>query len=133
MAEAFFDTNTLLYMIASDPRKAARTELLLRRGSGVVSVQVFNEFTTVASRKHALTLPEIRLALEPVRATCRVEPLTVNTFDRAFGLAGRYRYAFYDCLILAAALLADCDALYSEDMQHGQVIDGSLTILNPFI
>ena len=131
MAEAFFDTNIVLYVIGSAPAKAARSRALLRAG-GVISVQVLNEFTNVAVKKHGLSLPEVALVLEPVRITCRVEPLTVRTHDRAVGLARRYRYGLYDCTIIAAALLADCDVLHSEDMQHGQVIEGSLTILNPF-
>lgn len=133
MTRAFFDTNTLLYLIASDAKKATRTETLLRQGGGVISTQVLGEFTNVALRRKAQTLPEVKLALDPIRATCRIEPLTEKTFDRALALAARYRYAFYDCQILAAALLADCEFAYSEDMQHGQVIDRSLTILNPFL
>ena len=131
MTEAFFDTNTILYVIAADAAKSARATELLRKG-GAISVQVLNEFTTVALRKHALTLREIELVLEPIRVTCRTQPLTEATYDKAAFLAGRYRYAFYDCVIIAAALLADCDVLYSEDLQHGQVIEGVLTIINPF-
>jgi predicted nucleic acid-binding protein len=131
VTEAFFDTNTLLYVIAADAAKSSRATELLRKG-GAISVQVLNEFTTVALRKHALTLREIELVLEPIRVTCRTQPLTEATYDKAAFLAGRYRYAFYDCVIIAAALLADCDVLYSEDLQHGQVIEGVLTIINPF-
>lgn len=131
MAEAFFDTNTLLYAISAQPDKAARSRSLLR-GAGTISVQVLNEFTNFAVRKHALSLPEVAQALEPIRITCRIEPLTVRTYDRAVSLAKRYSYALYDCTIIAAALLAGCDLLYSEDMQHGQVIEDALTILNPF-
>ena len=131
MADTFFDTNTLLYLIGADTRKAAIIEPLLRAG-GTISVQVLNEFANVASRKRILDWPEIQLALAPVRATCAVTPLTLETHDRATALARRYRYGFYDSLILAAALLANCAILYSEDLQHGQIIDGSLTILDPF-
>ncbi|MFZ5668670.1 MAG: PIN domain-containing protein [Pseudomonadota bacterium] len=132
MARVFFDTNTLLYLISSDPAKAARTEALLRQGDGVISVQVLAEFTNAALRRNAQTLAEIDIALAPIRATCLIASLTAETYDRALVLADRYRYAFYDSQILAAALLADCDVVYSEDMQHKQVIDRSLTILNPF-
>lgn len=132
MADAFFDTNTLLYAIGGQPDKAERSRSLLRSG-GTISVQVLNEFTTVAVRKQALSLPEVAQALEPIRITCRVEPLTVRTYDRAVSLAKRYNYALYDCTIIAAALLANCDLLYSEDMQHGQIIEDALTIHNPFV
>ena len=51
---------------------------------------------------------------------------------RALDVQARYGYGFYDSLIIAAALEAGCTRLYSEDMQHGQRIEG-LTIENPFV
>jgi predicted nucleic acid-binding protein len=53
-------------------------------------------------------------------------------YAKAIDLQGRYKYGFYDSLIIAAALEANCNVLYSEDLQDGQVIDG-LVIKNPFI
>ena len=132
MADAFFDSNILLYLISEDVGKAARSEALLL-GGGVISVQVLNEFTDVARRKHALEWPEIRAVLAPVRRAVTIASLTVETYERAAMLSGRYSYRFYHALILAAGLLADCTVLYSEDMQHGQVIDGQMTILNPYL
>ena len=53
--------------------------------------------------------------------------------DRGLKVAERYGYAVYDAMIIASALLPGCTTLYSEDMQHGQVIDGELSIQNLFI
>jgi predicted nucleic acid-binding protein len=61
-----------------------------------------------------------------------VRPLDEATIRRSAEVALRYRFSNWDALIIAAALLAECGTLYSEDMQHGQVIDGSMTIVNPF-
>jgi predicted nucleic acid-binding protein len=128
---AFFDTNVLLYLISGEASKADRAEALIAAG-GVISVQVLNEFASVASRKLAMRLPEIREILSAVRAACSVEPLSVETHDVAFDLVERFRLSFYDGLIVSAALLARCDTLYSEDMRDGQTIE-SVTIRNPFV
>lgn len=129
-ANVFFDTNVLLYVMSGDPAKANRAEALIAAG-GIISVQVLNEFASVASRKLAMRLPDIREILSAVRATCSVEPLSVETHDLALDLVERFRLSFYDGLIVAAALLAKCTILYSEDMQDGQSIE-SLSIRNPF-
>ena len=75
---------------------------------------------------------EIREVLAQVRAVCAVEPLTIETHERALRIAERYGMSIYDALIVSAALLANCKTLHSEDMQDGQVIERQLTIRNPF-
>jgi predicted nucleic acid-binding protein len=128
--DAFFDTNILLYLISGDSIKADRAEELIGAG-GVISVQVLNEFASVALRKNSMRAPEIREVLSAVRAACSVEPLSLATHDLALDLVERVRLSFYDGLIVAAAQLAKCRILYSEDMQHGRTID-AVTIENPF-
>jgi predicted nucleic acid-binding protein len=129
--EPFHDTNVVLYLFSSDPTKADRAESLLASG-GLVSVQVLNELVAVARRKLGMSWSEVGEAVTIVRAVCGVEPLTLETHDRARLLAERYAFHIYDALIVAAALLAGCSVLYSEDLQSGQRIDGKLTIINPF-
>jgi predicted nucleic acid-binding protein len=129
--EDFFDTNVVLYLLSADPAKADRAEELLAIG-GTISIQVLNEFVAVASRKLHMSWIEIREVLAQVRAVCAVEPVTIETHERALRLAERYGISIYDALIVSAALLANCKTLYSEDMQDGQVIERQLTIRNPF-
>ena len=97
----------------------------------MVSVQVLNEFVSVASRKLGMALPEIREALSIFRALLSIQPLTIDTHELGLDVMARFQFAFYDALIVAAALLAKCRILYSEDMQHSQRIE-HLTISNPF-
>ena len=130
-AEAFFDTNVVLYLLSADNAKADRAEELLAAG-GQISVQVLNEFASVAVRKLRMPWPEIREVLAQVRAVCPVRSLTTATHERALQIAERYKTSIYDGLIIAAALLAGCSTLYSEDLQDGQVIERQLTIRNPF-
>lgn len=129
--EDFFDTNVVLYLLSANAAKADRAEELLALG-GTISVQVLSEFVAVASRKLRMTLIEVREVLAQIRAVCAVEPITIETHERALHVAQRYRLAICDALIVSAALLSGCKTLHSEDMQDGQVIERRLTIRNPF-
>lgn len=131
MAEAFVDTNVLLYLLSADARKADRAEALLQDGPAI-SVQVLNEFASVARRKLGLQWDEIGDVLAAVRAGCKVHALTEEVHDRGRGIAARHGFAFYDSLIVASALTAGCGVLYTEDLQHGQTIDRTLKIQDPF-
>lgn len=129
--DVFFDTNVPLYLLTADDARAQRAEDLLA-GGGVISVQVLNEFVAVARRKHRPPWSRITDTLDVLHRICRVEPLTVPVHDRALALAQRHGLPVYDAMIAASALAAGCRTLFSEDFQHGQVLDG-LTILNPFL
>jgi predicted nucleic acid-binding protein len=130
-ADGFIDTNVLLYLLSADGAKADRAEELLASGA-MLSVQVLNEFASVALRKFGMKPAEVRDVLEPIRTVCTVVPLTVDIHSRALALCGRYSLSFYDALIAGAALESGCAFLYSEDMQHGQRLDRTLTVRNPF-
>jgi predicted nucleic acid-binding protein len=128
--EAFFDSNVPLYLLSGDAVKAVRAEDLLAEG-GTISVQVLNEVAAVARRKHRAPWPAVQELLAGLRLVCRVEPLSLSTHERAVALAQRHSFHIYDAGIVASAIEAGCRALYSEDMQHGQVIEG-VTLINPF-
>ena len=129
----FLDTNVVLYAFRRDDARSQRAETLLAAG-GALSVQVLNEFVNVAQRKLNRSWEEIRRALGIVRVFCPdPAPVTIETHDRAVQIAERYGYSIFDSLIIAAALERECDTLYSEDLQAGQLIEGRLTIENPFI
>jgi predicted nucleic acid-binding protein len=129
--KCFFDTSVLLYLLSGDTRKADSAERLLEK-SGIISVQVLNEFTAVSKRKLKLSYAEIKDVLSTIRAICRVYPLTAEEHDRGTEIAQRYSFSFYDSVIVASALIAGCKTLYSEDLQHDQLIDKTLKIINPF-
>ena len=129
-ADRFFDTNVLLYLLSKDAAKADRAEILLASG-GIISVQVLNEFASVASRKLALTILEIREILSTIGEVCIVKPLDIETHKLGLDMTERYGFSIYDGLIVAAAVLAGCTILYTEDLQHGQMIE-KLLIQSPF-
>ncbi len=129
-AKVFFDTNIVLYTLTNDARKAAIAETLLSFG-GTISVQVLNEFVSVSLRKFKLPLATVHATLMALRTTLTVVPITVSVHVRGLDLIGEHKFSPYDAMIVAAAQLADCTTLYSEDMHDGLVIDG-LTISNPY-
>jgi len=130
--KAFFDTNVFVYAIIQDDPRSDHAEELIAQG-GTVSVQVLSEFAAVARRKTKMPWVEIRRALDGIKALCPDPlPITLDTHGEALTIAERYGYRIYDALIVASALEARCTILYSEDMQDGQVIEGQLTIRNPF-
>jgi len=127
----FIDTNVLLYLLSADETKANRAEKILAAG-GIVSVQVMNEFASVAFRKLHMSINDIREVLFTVRTQCKVVSLTEHTHDKGIHVMEMYKFSIYDAMIVASALLSNCKTLMTEDMQHGQKIDGVLKIQNPF-
>jgi predicted nucleic acid-binding protein len=129
---AFFDTNVLLYVVGQQDERTAKAEALVANG-GVVSVQVLNEIASVSRRKLGMSWEEIGDVLAALRVLCPSPmPLTIDTHDAGVRIAAKYGFQFYDALIAAAALEAECTTLYSEDFQNGQVIENRLTVHNPF-
>ena len=130
-ARAFLDTNVLIYALAENDPRSAKAEGLLAAG-GVISVQVLNEFTSVAHKKLSLSWAEVSEAIEVFLVLCSSPlPITLELHQAARAIAEKRGYDIYDALIIAAALEADCSILYSEDFQDGQRIS-ALTIRNPF-
>ncbi len=138
-AKYFLDTNVLVYSFDQDnPRKRDLAIGLiaeaLEKNRGVISTQVIQEFLNAALRKFSrpLSHPDaqryLTVVLEPLCAVFA----SVELFHRAIEISDRWKYRFYDALIIASALEAGCTILYSEDLPDGQKI-GPLRILNPFV
>jgi predicted nucleic acid-binding protein len=131
-ASAFFDTNVLIYAVARDEPRSSQAEQLLASG-GILSVQILNEFASVARRKILMSWSDVMEALDAFRVLCPSPlPITVEMHEAALGIAEEHGYNIYDALVVSAALKAGCTTLYSEDLRDGQTIDGRLTIRNPF-
>jgi predicted nucleic acid-binding protein len=137
-AEFFLDTNVLVYTFdRRDPDKRARSRALVERaletGDGVVSGQVVQEFLNVALTKfeRPLTAGEaVRYLRDVLDPLCTIFS-SLGLYEHAISLQTRWRFGFYDSLIVAAALEAGCKTLYTEDLQDGQEVE-SLRIVNPF-
>jgi len=131
MPGSFYDTNILVYLASDDTSKADRADAAIAAG-GSISVQVLNELANVARRKMQMSWDDTHALLNALRGLLTVHPLTVDIHETGLRLAERYGFSVYDAMIVASALNAGCDTLWSEDMQHGLVLDDGLTIVNPF-
>lgn len=128
---AFFDSNILIYAYSTDVRR--QRALTTIAGGGVISAQVLNEFTNVLRKKQKQDCAIIEAAVQSIRFRFPdIVPLTSDTHAAGLMLARDHGLAFYDALIVASAIDAGCDTLFSEDMQHGRNI-GDLAIVNPFL
>jgi len=137
-AEVFIDTNVLVYQLDTrDARKHAIAERTIRgalaQHTGCISFQVVQECLNTVLRKAEVRLAAVdaREWFETVLAPLVGVDPSKDLYRRSLDLQARYGYGFYDCLIIAAALEAGCKRLLSEDLQHGQRIEG-LRIENPF-
>ena len=131
-AKAFFDTNVLIYAVAQDDPRSARAEELLASG-GVLSVQILNEFVSVARRKISMSWSDVTEALDAFQVLCPSPlPITIEIHRAALKIAEKHGCNIYDALVIAAALEAGCATVYSEDFQDGQTMEGQVTIRNPF-
>lgn len=138
MRADFLDSNLFIYLFDdSAPDKRARARELigdaLERRSGAISFQVVQEVLNVLTTKLAQPIPEsdARELLETTLGPLWLIHPDPALYRNALAVQQRYRYGFYDSLILAAAINSGCRRLLSEDLQHGQRIDG-LRIENPF-
>lgn len=130
MSAEFADTNIVLYLLDDGP-KADRAEAILGQGPRV-SVQVLNEAMVNCRRKAGLTWDETDAFLAGIRALCPVEDLTLQTHEVGRALAERYGFSVYDAMIVAAALIAGCTTLWTEDMHNGLLVENQLHLVNPF-
>lgn len=127
------DTNILLYLYDSaEEKKRVISESLLAQ-KPFISPQVISEFLNVTKRLQKLPKDEILGKCSRVVGFCQIIPMNQGTLTTALQLLRRYDFQLFDSIIVASALAANCNILYSEDLQHNQLIENRLTIINPFI
>jgi len=129
----FLDTNIIIYSFGQDLDKQDKALSLLAK-KPVLLVQVLNEASNVMRRKLGYNIDAIRAVINRLaHESGLLETVTLETVNQGLTIAERYGLSYYDSLIVASALMADCNILHSEDMQHGQVFDGRLKVVNPFL
>ena len=125
------DTNIAFYALHQDPKTEAAEAVLAK--ADFLSAQVFNEYAFASKRKLSKSWPQIRKDLALLQTWVQdIRPIDIAANVQALRITERYEISFFDALMLAVALINGATIFYSEDMQHGQVIDGSLTIIDPF-
>ena len=130
----FVDTNIWVYAHVTgvaDPKSEAARRLLCELDEPVISTQVLAEYSAVMIRNR-LPDVQVRANLETMMQMCRTLPVSTETVRQAWAIRSRYGFSFWDCQMIAAALEAGCKRLLTEDLQHGQKLEGRLTVVNPF-
>jgi predicted nucleic acid-binding protein len=132
--KVFIDTNVFVYIYSNDETaKKAAAMSAVGHGKACVTTQVLGELAHVLTKKFLLPAIGVQAVVHEICDACEVHPVTPELIVAALRLREQYRYGFYDSLIIAGARMTGSVILYSEDMQHGQVIDGALTIESPFV
>jgi predicted nucleic acid-binding protein len=129
----FLDTNILVYTYSADEvEKKTLSRDLVSNSNIYISTQVLQELANVLSKKFKKSWQEIQVVLDEVESNCIVYNNSKSTVSQACKIAANYHFSFYDSLIISAALDCNCSVLCSEDLNDNQIIDGKLTIINPF-
>ena len=132
--KVFLDTNVLIYLYSQyEINKRQIAERVAGDFNCYISAQVINEFCSVYLSKLKVPIDKVRLYTKELMREFTVIPVNQHIVLEALALHEKYLYNYWDCLILTAAINADCTYLFSEDMQDGQVIEKSLTIKNIFV
>lgn len=131
--KAFLDTNILIYTYSvTEPEKQNIAVELLDSANSYISTQVIQEFSNILFKKFNLDWKQILFAIKETSSNFSILINNPVTIEEACRLAMKYKYSFYDSLIISAALEADCSILFTEDLQHNQLIENKLRIVNPF-
>lgn len=129
----FVDTNVLIYAVLEESPLCEPAREVLRTGPAT-SVQALNEFVWTGRRKFGLDWADLSAGTAFIQALLgEVHALSLDDHNTALQLTTRYRLQWWDSLLLAVALRTDASRFLSEDLQHGQVIEGRLTVVNPFL
>ena len=131
----FIDSNVLIYAYSySEPEKTEKVWNILKEKDKIaISTQVVGEFVTVLYKKHKVERNLISIAANNLMKILDVKLIYDEIITKALFIFERYKYSYYDSLIIATAFKNDCSILYTEDLQHEQIIEDRLKIVNPFL
>jgi predicted nucleic acid-binding protein len=130
------DTNLWVYLYAKEPiNKCSQVRELVKQKFEliIVSTQILGELFNVLTRKQIIELEEAKQIISDITSTFSIIPIDTPQVLQALEIHSRYNYSYWDSLIIATALLSDCEFIYSEDMQHQQIIENQVTIINPYL
>ncbi|GHU64789.1 twitching motility protein PilT [Spirochaetia bacterium] len=136
LGNVFVDTNILLYAKFNDDGKKFQVandlfRLYLHGKQPFISTQVVNEFCVNAVKMGGDPF-EIRSTVANFANRFHIMAVSMNTVRESFRIYDRYQFSHWDCLIAASAIESDCEVLFTEDLSDGQILDGTLQIINPF-
>lgn len=134
-SKVFLDSNIWIYHFAQDSQQKSRAiaTIILESEEILISTQVLGELYNVFTCKKIFAANDVQKIVERLIEDFNPIAIASEQVIKAIEILTRYGFSYWDSLIVATALLAGCSILYSEDMQHNQVIENTLKIINPFI
>ncbi len=132
---AFLDTNILVYLYSKDEpeKRIIASELVLNPYSEyIISTQVIGEFIAILRKKFRYDIETIRVAINDFRENFEIAVIRTDTIDKSLYIMEKYGFFWWDSMIVSSALENNCRFLYSEDLQHNQMIERKLKVINPF-
>jgi predicted nucleic acid-binding protein len=134
MSSVLVDTNILIYSYSTTEIEKRKASLGILSGLGVVlNTQVINEFIWVMQRKYSIDLKYLHQVVKNLFVSYTIGIIDRDVIDKALVITGKYGYSYWDSLILSYAIVHECSIVYTEDMQHGQIIEKKIKIINPFL
>ena len=131
--KVFLDTNVFVYTQSKDEAVKRNIALkTLKKYDCCTSTQVFNEVSNVMIKKLKMSIADVKQIITAINNRCEVSIIDFETIQKALDLKDLYGYSYYDSLIIATAVLSDCDCIFSEDLHDGQIIDNKIEIVNIF-
>ena len=130
----FIDTNVLIYLYSQEKEKQQIVlSIFESEHTFCISTHVIMEFCNVLIKKLKYPRNTVDIALEDFKENFEILVVDFQMIQHALRIQEQYQYSFFDSLVLATAIVSNCTRVYSEDMQHDQLIDGMLRIWNPFV
>ena len=132
---AFFDTNIFIYLYAEKEREKQTVckDAINKADECITSTQILNEISNVLIKKWQMPVDTVKTIHRDIKQISdEVVYIKEDTIDKAVDLHFKYGFSYYDCLMLSSALESNCQTIFTEDMSDGQVIENTLTIVNPF-
>jgi predicted nucleic acid-binding protein len=132
--KSFLDSNIVIYLYSNDEstKKAIAEKFLEHSEKIIISTQVLNEFIHVFRHKRKIDIDAIKKAVKELTELFTIAQITPTTIENALNIMSKYKYSYFDSLIIASAIENQCVTLYTEDMHHNQLIENTLNIVNPF-
>jgi len=131
--KVFLDSNILVYLYSFDePKKKEIAECIITENNCLISTQGINEFINVLRRKKKKEYKEISLCIKEILDFSHLCYLDEETILHAMSIGEKYKFSYFDSLMISSALQADCSILYSEDLHHNQIIKKKVKVVNPF-
>ena len=129
----FLDSNIFFYIYSNtEPAKSDICRNVLNENDCCTSTQALSELSNVCIKKWNIDRNRIEKAIDEICSVCEIKLINDSTIKRGLYLNEKYKYSYYDSLMLASALENGCQKIFTEDMHGGHIIENTLTIVNIF-